>query len=54
MKKMYGEGSYFFRIHVIIQPINPWEDKMSSRASEDCKMKEKCEGDEITPSFFCW
>ena len=51
MKTMYDEGSDFFRIHVLLQPSDPWEDKKSSLASEDYKMKDNCEGDEITPSF---
>ena len=46
VKNMYDEGYYFFSIHFLLQPSNPWEDKNSSLASEDCKMKDNCKGDE--------
>ena len=52
VKNMYDEGSYFFSIHVLLQPSDPWEDKNSSLESEDYKIKDNCEGDEITPSYF--
>ena len=48
---MDGEIFGFCRSHVHLQPYDPWEDKKSSLASEDYKMKDNCEGDEITPSF---
>ena len=51
MKNMDGKISDFCSSHVHLQPYNTWEDKNSSLASEDYKMKDNCEGDEITPSF---
>ena len=48
---MYDEGSDFCSIHVLLQPSNLWEDKKSSIASQDYKIKDKCERDEFTPSL---
>ena len=48
---MDDKSSYFFSIHVHLQPSDPWEDRKTSLASEECKMKDNCEGDEFTSSF---
>ena len=40
MKNMDGKISDFCSSHVHLQPYDPWEDKNSSLASEDCKMKD--------------
>ena len=41
----------FCKIHVHLQPYDPWEDGKTSLASEDYKMKDNCEGDESAPSL---
>ena len=41
----------FWVIHVHLQPSDPWEDGKTSLSSDDCKMKENCEGDEYAPSY---
>ena len=51
VKNMDNKSSDFCSSHVHLQPFDPWEDKKSSLAYEDYKMKDNCEGDEITPSF---
>ena len=51
VKKMDSKISDFFSSHVHPQQSDPWEDKKSSLESEDYKMEDNCEGDEITPSF---
>ena len=52
MKKMDRKISYFCSSHEHPQPSDSWEDKKSSLASEDYKMQDNCEGDEITLSFY--
>ena len=49
---MDGKIYYFCSSHVHLQQYDPWEDKKSSLASEDYKMKDNCDGDEIIPSFY--
>ena len=51
VKNMDNNISDFCSIHVHPQQSDPWEDKKSSLESEDYKMKDNCEGDEIIPSF---
>ena len=41
----------FCSSHVHLQPSDPWKDKKSSLASEDCKRKANGEEDKFTPSF---
>ena len=48
---MDSKISDFCSIHVHLQRSDPWEDKKSSLESEDCKMKDNCEGHEIIPIF---
>ena len=48
---MNDKSFYFCSSHVHLQPSDPWEDGNTSLASEDCKMKDNCEGDESTPSL---
>ena len=52
MKNIYDKGFDFCSSHVYLQPFDPWEDEKTSLAYEVCKMKDNCEGDELTPSFF--
>ena len=51
MKNMDDKSSDFFSIHVHLQPSDPWEDRKTSLAYEDYKMKDNCEGDEFDPSL---
>ena len=48
---MDSKISSFCSIHVHLQPSDPWEDGKTSLASDDCKMKDNCEGDEFAPSL---
>ena len=52
IKHKYDKSSDFCSNHVYLQPPDPWEDEKTSLAYEGCKMKDNCEGDEFTPSFF--
>ena len=52
VKNMCDEGSYFCSSNVHLHPSDPWKDKNSPLASQDCKRKANCEGDKFTPSFF--
>ena len=52
IKHMYDKSSDFCRIHVYLHPPDPWEGEKTSLAYEGYKMKDNCEGDEFTPSFF--
>ena len=52
VKKMCDEGSDFFNSNVDLHPFDPWKEKNSPLASEDCNRKANCEGDKFTPSFF--
>ena len=52
IKHMYDKSSGFFNIHVYLHPHDPLEDEKTSLAFEGYKMKDNCEGDEFTPSFF--
>ena len=51
VNNMNDKSVNFHRIHVHLQPYDPWEDGKTSLAFEDCKMKDNCEGDESTPSL---
>ena len=51
VKNVYDEVSDFCSSHFHLQPFDPWEDGNTSLASEDCKMKDNCEGDEFVPSL---
>ena len=51
MKNMDDKIYFFCRIHVHLQPYDPWEEENTSLASKDCKMKDNCERDEINPRF---
>ena len=51
VNKMNDKISDFCSIHVHLQPSDPWEDRKTSLASEECKMKDNCEGDEFAPSL---
>ena len=48
---MNDKSSDFCSSHVHLKPSDPWEDGKTSLASEDCKMKDSCEGDESSPSL---
>ena len=45
VKNMDNKISGFCSTHVHPQKYDPWEDKNSSLESEDCKMKDNCDGD---------
>ena len=51
VKNMDNNSSNFCSSHVHLQPYDPCKDKKSSLASEDCKRKANCEGDNFTPIF---
>ena len=51
MNNMNDKSSDFFSSHVHLQPSDPWEDGKTSISSEDCKMKDNCEGDESAPNL---
>ena len=51
MNKIYYKDSDFICNHVYLHPSNPFEDENTSLAYEDCKMKDNCEGDELTSSL---
>ena len=48
VKNMDNKSFDFCRSHVHLQPSDPWKDKNSSLASEDCKRKANCEGNKFT------
>ena len=41
----------FCRIHVHLQPYDPWEYGKTSLTYVNRKMKDNCEGNEFAPSF---
>ena len=51
IKQKFDKSSDCCSIHIYLQPADPWEDENTSLAYEGCKMKDNCEGDELTSSF---
>ena len=48
---MDDKSSDFCRIHVHLEPFDPWEDEQNSLAYEDYKVKDNCEEDEFAHSL---